>query len=130
MNDTIYSAIFFDEFTRAKLKELAQEVFKTSLEEEKLHHITLCFGKDVFEYGKEVKFKVTGYSKDELCQAFLVLLNDNINVNHTLHITVSHSKQVSPKYSNEILNKVFCLDKPREFIGKIGRFTKSGIIYE
>lgn len=129
-NKTVYSAVFFDDKTRNDLQSLANDVFRSFFSNIKIHHITLCFGEDVFEYGKEVTFDVIGYVKDEKAQAFLIEMP--IDVEKKLHITVSHTDEVKPFYSNELIEttKPFLFDSKKTFAGKIGRFTNKGIMYE
>lgn len=132
---TIYSAIFFDDNTKNNIKSLAEQIFKSFYENVKIHHITLFFGEREFEYNKQVNFNIVGYSKDEFCQTFVVDLIDNISgieENKKLHITVSHTSNVTPSYSNELLekSKIFMFDKPIKFSGKVGKYTRQGIFYE
>lgn len=135
MNKIIYSGIFFNSETKNSLKFLAQQTFISLFENIKLDHITLFYGQDeIFEYGKEIKFDVIGYFKDNDCQVFSVSLSENVPnpQNKSYHITVSHTNNVSPKYSNEVISKTkfYSFDKPLTFIGKIGKYTKKGIVYE
>lgn len=123
----IYTGIFFDENTRHLLKDLAINTFVNLMENIKLHHITLNFGKEEsYLLGKEVEFEIVGYVKDDLCQAFIVNLPDDITTNNVPHITVAHSNKVAPKYSNELIanSKSFNFDNSIKFSGKVGYFCQ------
>ena len=79
----IYTGIFFNEETKHKLKDLAINTFINLMENVKLDHITLNFGREEsYLLGKDIEFEVTGYVKDDLCQAFIVNLPDNIITNN------------------------------------------------
>lgn len=127
----IYTGIFFDEETKNKLKELALNSFMNLMENVKLDHITLNFGREEsYLINNEVKFQVIGYVKDDLCQTFVVELPENILVNQTPHITVAHSNKVGAKYSNELIKSstFYAFDKPIELSGKVGYYCQGNVI--
>lgn len=78
----------------------------------KAHHMTVRLGGnlDVFDmpyypaFGSEVKLSVEGWAADKYCIAVLVKPDKELpNMNKHLHITIAHSAEVAPKYSNQLL---------------------------
>jgi len=127
----LYTGIFFSAETQNKLKSLATEVFGSFYDKVQINRITLDFGDAPSDLvGKKVEFKVVGYFKDENAQVFKVDLDVPSKKNP--HITVSHSKSVTPFYSNEVVEKgnFYAFDNPVTLPGTIGYFTTNGIVLD
>ena len=82
---------------------------KFLLPEIKAHHMTIVFSpsKEVaakLPLGEEFELKVIGYAEDDNAQAVVVdcALPSN---NAIKHITISHTSETKPVYSNELLSK-------------------------
>ncbi len=78
------------------------------------HHMTVLFrqgglmAQDMETYrnffGQDVHLNITGIASDDNCVAVTVKPNANFPLQNAIpHITVAHSKQVSPVYSNNLL---------------------------
>ena len=100
----IYSAVFLTPQSTQELLNWVQTLGYELLPEIKAHHMTIEFKPtDVsnLPVGDEVKLIVTGIRTDDKCQAVTVV--GVYSTNEHPHITVSHTSDVSPKYSNELL---------------------------
>lgn len=87
------------------------------------HHMTVLFRQggilieDLESYkqffGEDVKLAVTGIAADDNCIAVTVKPKSSFPMKSTPHITVAHSRAVSPVYSNTLLmdcNKIYAVD--------------------
>lgn len=100
----IYSAVFLTQDSTQELLDWVVSKGYDLLPEVKGHHMTIEFKPSNIEnlpIGNEVKLFVTGFAADEKCQA--VSVSGVYSSNDRPHITVSHTSDVSPKYSNDLL---------------------------
>jgi len=122
----LYSAIFLTEKSKQKLLGWYAPMFPNV----KAHHITLAFKSgDVgpFTIGQKVTLRITGQGADSKCQAVVI----NVLGYPTAlwyrgescpHITISHTDEVTPVYSNELLNHSFTHVPSLELEGVVGVF--------
>lgn len=126
----IYSAVFLtEESHKFLMRSLYQTTSHTSpLANVKAHHVTLEFKpSDISDLpvGEEVELKVVGMAMDEDCHAIVVELPEGLScANKHPHITVSHSNEVTPKYSNELLERGFSENVGGTLQGVVGVFGK------
>src|SRR5690554_3233864 len=95
--------VFLTDESRNKLTQIYPGIHSVK----KADHITLESPvENVENIGDSVKFKVTGYAKDDLAEAVSVELPEEIQSHNKIpHITISVKGGVNPTYSNELLEK-------------------------
>jgi len=120
-----YIGIFLDSESKSKLiKEFGLRHGEIANE-----HITLSLKpfpgmEDLI--GQTVKLKVIGYAEDDLGQAVVVDMPPEYKIsNKVYHVTISHSKDTSPKYSNELLGRGFETINGPELTGIVDVFPRS-----
>ena len=89
------------------------------------HHVTIAFKPEAgnpvlgqFRNGEELTIKAIGHAEDELIQAVSVRI---FSTNEHPHITISHTYDTGPVYSNELLQTVPVIpfEEPLELTGRI-----------
>jgi|SaaInlV_100m_DNA_2_1039680.scaffolds.fasta_scaffold17363_2 hypothetical protein len=119
-----YVGIFLDARSKATL---IQE-YGISHDRIKADHVTLCLKppRDGTIIGDKVRVKVVGYAEDDLGQAVVVSLPSDLKQeDRTPHITVSHSRSVASKYSNDLLKKGFSPVSGPTLTGVVDSFPHS-----
>jgi len=120
-----YIGIFLDSDSKSRIiKEFGLLHEKVSND-----HVTISFKsfpelKNII--GKQVKIKVIGYAEDKFCQTIVVDIPEELKIDKkNYHITISHSKNIDPKYSNELLENGFQKINGLELTGIVDVFPRS-----
>lgn len=94
-------------------KELLENIYPETMEVKQLHHVTLFYNPPVDkieglkDYFKDCEVRTVSAIKDNKAIVIIVSVNGEIerleNFPGFYHITHSHSNEVKPVYSNELL---------------------------
>ena len=105
------------------------------------HHVTLKFNPSEAEVesikaklGNKVDITITGVASDDKCQAAVVKLSDSdlekkFGHGKVLHITLSHTANTKPVYSNTLLQHGFSHTPTFTISGNLGFFYNGMVRY-
>lgn len=106
----IFTEAVIDDRAKKYLLSLSHEYCGGPLQHKKNHHMTIKFRPKKLEdysnlgYGKLAILWVVGLAWDKDCQALIVETSLDVD-NKFPHITISHSDNVAPAYSNHLIEK-------------------------
>lgn len=108
LKSVIYSAIFLTPGSQHQLLSWFEKLGYTLLPEVKAHHVTLEFKPKSISnlpVGLFVDLQINRVYVTDRCQAVsvIVLTAKTLPIPSKPHITISHSSDVAPKFSNEII---------------------------
>ncbi len=134
IKNIIYTGLFLDSKTRNRIIKLIKPKFDNII----LHHITIAFKPTEINYtfGGIYNINIIGICEDDNAQALLVEKIPLLNNVKFPHVTYSLNENISPVYSNKLIenstvnNSIIYFKKPIKIKCKLGYFDGKEVLFE